>query len=82
MPLSRSPLRLLAGDKPVAFTIHLQDVDMMGEPVEQSTSKSFRTEYGCPFIEWRVAGDESGTTLIGWLDTSKSSSEPTAVNGT
>ena len=64
MPLSRSPLRLLAGGKPVAFPIHLQDVDMMGEAVEQSTGKPFRTEYGCPFIEWQVAGDESGTTLI------------------
>jgi len=64
MPLSRSPLRLLACGKPVAFTIHLQDVDMMGEPVEQSTGKPFRTEYGCPFIEWQIAGDESGTTLI------------------
>ena len=37
---------------------------MMGEAVEQSTGKPFRTEYGCPFIEWQVAGDESGTTLI------------------
>ena len=64
MPQSRSPLRLLAGGKPVAFTIHLQDVDMMGEPVEQSTGKPFRTEYGCPFIEWQVAGDESGATFI------------------
>jgi hypothetical protein len=59
-----APLRILASGKPVAFTIHLQDVDMMVEPVERSTSKPFRTEYGCPFIEWQVAGDESFTTLI------------------
>ena len=49
----RSPR--FASSKPVAFPIHLQDVDMMGEAVEQSTGKPFRTEYGCPFIEWQVA---------------------------
>jgi hypothetical protein len=35
LPLSRSPPCLLAGGEPVAFTIHLQDADMMGEPAEQ-----------------------------------------------
>ena len=37
---------------------------MMGEPVEQGAGEPFGAEYGCPFIEWQVAGDESGTTLI------------------
>jgi hypothetical protein len=34
LPLGRSPLRLLAGGEAVAFAIHLQDMDMMSEPVE------------------------------------------------
>ena len=53
MPLSRSPLRLLAGGEPVAFAVHLQDVDMM--EVEQGTREPFRAEYGSPFIERQVA---------------------------
>ena len=34
LPLGRSPLCLLAGGEAVAFAIHLQDMDMMSEPVE------------------------------------------------
>ena len=45
--LSRSPLRLLAGSEPVAFAIHLQDVDMMGEPVEWQVAGDQR---GAAFI--------------------------------
>ncbi|MGH6847329.1 MAG: ATP-binding protein [Methylocella sp.] len=37
--MSRSPLCLLAGDEPVAFAVHRQDLDMMGEP--------FATEPAC-----------------------------------
>jgi len=40
--LSGSPLRLLAGGEPVAFAVHLQDVDMMGERVEQGAGEPFR----------------------------------------
>ena len=48
----------------VAFAIHLQDVDMMGEPVEQGAGEPFRAEYGGPFIEWQVAGDQRGAAFI------------------
>ena len=41
LPLSRSPLCLLAGGEPIAFAVHLQDVDMMGEPVEQGAGEPF-----------------------------------------
>jgi hypothetical protein len=34
LALSRSPLCLLASGEAVAFAIHLQDMDMMSEPVE------------------------------------------------
>ena len=33
---------------------------MMGEPIEKRARKSFRTEHRSPFIEWQVAGHESG----------------------
>jgi hypothetical protein len=37
---------------------------MMGEPVEQRAGEPFRAEYGSPFIEWQVAGDQRGATFI------------------
>jgi hypothetical protein len=51
LPLSRSPLCLLAGGEPIAFAVHLQDVDMMGEPVEQGAGEPFGAEYGRPFLK-------------------------------
>jgi hypothetical protein len=45
LPLSRSPLCLVASGEPIAFAVHLQDVDMMGEPVEQGAGEPFRAEY-------------------------------------
>jgi len=53
----------------------------MGEPVEQGAGEPFWAEYGSPFIERQVAGDQRGATFIA-LNTSKSNSVPTAVNGT
>src|ERR1700731_3323801 len=64
LPLSRSRLCLLAGGEPIALAVHLQDVDMMGEPVEQGAGEPFRAEYGSPFIERQVAGDQRGATFI------------------
>jgi hypothetical protein len=62
--LSRSPLCFLAGSEPITFAVHLQDVDVMGEPVEQRAGEPFRTRYRRPFIEWQIAGDRRGSTFI------------------
>ncbi len=43
---------LLAGGEPEAFAIHLQDVDMMREAVEERVGEPFRAEDRSPFIEW------------------------------
>jgi hypothetical protein len=37
---------------------------MMGEPVEQGGGVPFGAEYGSPFIERQVAGDQRGATFI------------------
>ena len=37
---------------------------MMGEPVEQGAGEPFGAEYGSPFIERQVAGDQRGATFI------------------
>ena len=46
-----SPLRLFAGGETKALAVHLKDVDMMREAVEQRASGPFRTEDRSPFIE-------------------------------
>ena len=38
----------------VAVAVHLQDVDMMGEAIEQGASEALRTEDLGPFLEWQV----------------------------
>ena len=50
--------------EPEAFTVHLQNVDMMGEAVEQRAGEPFRSEDRGPFIEWQVAGDERGAAFV------------------
>ena len=55
---------LLAGREAEAFAVHLQDMDMMGEAVEERAGKPFRAEDGGPFVEWQVAGDECGAAFI------------------
>ena len=37
---------------------------MMGEPVEQGAGEPFGAEYGRPFIERQIAGDQRGATFI------------------
>ena len=45
---------LFAGGKPEAFALHLEDVNMMGEPVEQSAGEAFGTKDGGPFIKGQI----------------------------
>ena len=35
----------------VAVAVHFQDMDVMGEPVEQRTGEPLRTEHAGPFVE-------------------------------
>ena len=49
--LLRAAPGLFAGGKAEAVAVHLQDVDMMGEAVEQRAGEAFRAEDGSPFIE-------------------------------
>ena len=47
-------LVLAAVFEPEALTVHLQDMDMMGEPVEERACEAFRAEDTGPFIERQV----------------------------
>ena len=37
---------------------------MMGEAVEKRAREPFRTEHRGPFVEWQVAGYESGSAFV------------------
>jgi len=45
-------------------SLHLQDVDMMREAIEECAGESFRAEDRSPLIEWQVTGDERGAAFI------------------
>ena len=53
-----------AGGKPEAFAVHLENVNMKGEPVEQSTGEAFRPKDRSPFIEGQIAGDQGRATFV------------------
>jgi hypothetical protein len=59
-----SALSLLGCREPGAFTVHLQDMDMMGEAIEQRAREPLRSEDRGPFIEWQVAGHQRGAAFI------------------
>ena len=48
----------------VAVAVHLQDVDVVGEPVQQRAGEAFRSEHLGPLVERQVGGDQDGTPLV------------------
>ena len=48
----------------VAVAVHLQDMDVVGEPVQQRAGEAFRTEHLGPLIEGQVGGDQDGAALV------------------
>ena len=48
----------------VAVAVHLEDVDVVGEPVEQSAGQALGGEHAGPLIEGQIAGDDGGAALV------------------
>ena len=48
----------------VALAVHLQDVDVVGESVQERASEALRSEDLGPLVEWEVGGDQDRSTLI------------------
>jgi hypothetical protein len=46
----------------ITFAVHLKDVHVVGQAVQQRTGQSLRAEGFGPFIERQVAGDQAGQT--------------------
>jgi hypothetical protein len=50
--------------EPVAVAVHLQDMDVMREAVEECAGQSLGAEHAGPFVERQVAGDQRAATLV------------------
>ena len=58
------PLALLALFKAIAVAVHLKDVDVMCQPVEQRAGQPFGPEHAGPFVKWQIGSDDSRATLV------------------
>ena len=47
----------------VAVAVHLQDMDVVGEPVQQRAGEAFRSEHPGPFVEMNLRMDRA-TAII------------------
>ena len=50
--------------EPEAVTVHLEDVDVMGEAIEQRASEPLGAEHSGPLVEGQVAGDDDRAALV------------------
>ena len=54
----------LARLEPIALAVHLEDVDVVREPVEERAGEPFGAEDARPLIERQVAGDQDRAPLV------------------
>ncbi len=55
---------LPAALEPVAPAVHFQDVDVVGEPVQQGSGEAFRAEDFRPLVEGEIGGYKDGSPLV------------------
>src|SRR5256885_7787715 len=57
-------LALLALFEAIAVAVHFEDVDVVGQPIEQRAGQPLGPEHAGPLVERQIAGDEGGATLV------------------
>src|ERR1700724_4812903 len=50
--------------EPITVAVHFEDVDVVGQSVEQRTGQPLGPEHAGPFVEWQIAGDDGGAALV------------------
>ena len=50
--------------EPVALAVNLQDVDVVGEAIQQGSGEPFRTEDLGPLAEGEISGYHGGAPLV------------------
>src|SRR6201987_6152184 len=48
----------------ISVAVHFQDVDGVGQSVEQRTGQPLGPEHAGPFVERQIAGDDGGAALV------------------
>src|ERR1700751_6272250 len=57
-------LASLALFEPIAVAVQFEDVDVVGQSVEQRTGQPLGPEHAGPLVEWQIAGDNGGAALV------------------
>ena len=73
---------LQAAPEAVVLAVHLQDVDVAGEPAQQRPGEPLRAEDPGPLVDGQVDVHQDGARSQRWLKTSRSSSAPVRDRGT
>src|SRR6266705_2188512 len=60
----RLALALLALFEAIAVAVHFEDMDVVGEPIEQRAGQPLGPEHAGPLVERQIAGDEGGAALV------------------
>src|SRR6202795_3542089 len=60
----RVALALLALFEAIAVAVHFEDMDVVGQPVQQRAGEPLGAEHAGPFVERQIAGDDGGAALI------------------
>src|SRR2546425_5916237 len=47
-----------------SLAVHLQDVNVMGEPIQQGAGEALGTQHLGPFVEGQIASDHRCTALV------------------
>ena len=55
---------LTAVFEPIAFAVHLKDVDVMGQTIQQCACEPFGTKDFGPLIERQVRGNYNGAAFV------------------
>src|SRR5262245_66464793 len=57
-------LALLALFEAVTVAVHLEDVDVVGQAIEQRAGQSLGSEHASPLVERQIGGDNDGAALV------------------
>src|SRR5271167_597931 len=60
----RLALALLALFEAIAVAVHFEDMDVVGQPIEQRAGQPLGPEHAGPLVERQIAGDEGGAALV------------------
>jgi hypothetical protein len=55
---------VLALPEPIALPVHLEDVDVVGEAIEEGAGQALGAEHTGPLVERQIAGDDDRAPLV------------------